>query len=138
MQCSFCGLDRCSSECRESITVALCLLTAKAAVGAVIAGGQLGRNNTVNIGDGAGTAMRLTDIDFGSGIKISPIQAGSASTCVITTTGTSRCFGNNNDVAGQGHTEGISDGSNSRTIASEGDVNQVGHLYPKWLWVVLI
>ena len=38
--------------------------------------GQLGQDNTINIGDGAGTAMSgLTDIDFGWGVKISSINA---------------------------------------------------------------
>ena len=90
--------------------------------------GQLGQGNTTYIGDGLGTAMSgLTDIDFGSGIKISSIHAANTSTCVITTTGGLRCFGANGDgQAGQGHTQTISDGSNSRTISSEGDVNLGG------------
>ena len=69
----------------------------------------------------------LTDIDFGSGIKISSIHAGNSSTCVITTTGGLRCFGNNGDgQAGQGHVQHISSGTSSRTISSEGDVNLGG------------
>ena len=91
--------------------------------------GALGQGNTIiNIGDGAGTAMSgLTDIDFGSGIKISSIHAGSASTCVITTTGGLIALvvivaGQ----AGQGHVQHISTGTNSRTISSEGDVNLGG------------
>ena len=89
--------------------------------------GQLGQDNINYIGNGAGTAMTgLTDIDFGSGIKISSIHAGNGASCVITTAGGLRCFGDNSDgEAGQGHTDNISDGS-SRTIESEGDVNLGG------------
>ena len=48
--------------------------------------GSLVRNNTTYIGDDENPAMSgLTDIDFGSGIKISSIHAGNGSTCVITT-----------------------------------------------------
>ena len=90
--------------------------------------GQLGQGNTTYIGDDGSPGMvGLTDIDFGSGIKISSIHAANISTCGITTTGGLRCFGaNGHGQAGQGHTETISNGSNSRTMESEGDVNLGG------------
>jgi len=78
------------------------------------ASGQLGQENTDDLGDGAGEmGDNLTAISLGSGRTAVKIAAGGSTTCVILDNDDVKCFGENaSGQLGQGNTEDLGDDSN--------------------------
>ena len=87
-------------------------------VGGGAGNGQLGYGNTNNIGDDE-TPASAGDVDVGGAVQ--QIASGSIHNCALLTTGTARCWGDNNFGAlGYGNANNIGD---DETPASAGDVS---------------
>ncbi len=74
--------------------------------------GQLGQDDTVNIGDGVGTPMSGAGVvDLGVGISAKQIAAGSYHTCAILSNDSLKCWGfNGSGQLGQDSTTNAGDG----------------------------
>ena len=89
------------------------------------ANGQLGRDNTTNIGNDASQGMAgLTDIFMGDGNpKITKIEISGASACALTENSGLRCWGNgDNGKLGSGSTSKIGN-SSGNTITNMLDID---------------
>jgi alpha-tubulin suppressor-like RCC1 family protein len=85
--------------------------------------GQLGYNNTINVGDGVGpTIMETGDVPLGERVlRVDVDDWVSANTCALLESGAVRCWGHGIGN-GYGHNENIGDGGSGGTIIDNGDV----------------
>jgi alpha-tubulin suppressor-like RCC1 family protein len=76
--------------------------------------GQLGYGDTQTRGDGPGEmGANLPTVQLGTGVQAFRVVAGNATTCVITTTSTLKCWGDNEyGQLGRGDTSNRGDGPN--------------------------
>ena len=75
--------------------------------------GQLGKNNTDNLGDGANEmGSNLTTIDLGTNRTALKLSTGVQSTCALLDNNTVKCWGRNDyGQLGQGSTDNLGDGA---------------------------
>lgn len=76
--------------------------------------GELGQNNTANIGETAASMSSLSQVFVGSGLKILKVSAGWSSTCALLDSHNVKCWGyNGNGVLGLNIDDNVGTGTTS-------------------------